>query len=104
VELLLLILWSRKELGLAYVNACIDDDEEDILASQKQNPWQIVLSLSLSLSLSPTPHNPRASQVDPIAISFPLPPTPPHAHFLVEQTERYLSACKTLKHTKILNP
>jgi hypothetical protein len=36
VELLLLLpLWSRKELGLAYVNACADDDEEDIGASQK---------------------------------------------------------------------
>jgi hypothetical protein len=96
--LLLLLLWSRKELGLACVNACTDDDEEDIGASQKQNPWQIVLSLS------PTPHNPRVSQVDPIAISFPLRPPPPNAHFLVGQTERYLSACKTLKHTTILNP
>jgi len=67
---LLLLLWSRNELGLAYVNACTDDDEEDIVASQKQNPWQIVLSLS------PT-HNPRSSQVDPITISFPLPPPPP---------------------------
>jgi hypothetical protein len=33
VELLLLLfLWSRKELGLAHVNACAD---EDIGASQK---------------------------------------------------------------------
>jgi len=99
--LLLLLLWSRKELGLASFNACTDNDEEDIDASQKQNPWKIVFSLSLS----PTPHNPRVSQVYPIAISFPLPPPPPpNAHFLVGQTERYLSACKTLKHTKILNP
>jgi hypothetical protein len=36
--LLLLLLCSRKELELAYVNACTDDDEEDIGASQKQNP------------------------------------------------------------------
>jgi len=45
--LLLLLLWSRKELALAYGNCCTDD-EEDIGASKKQNPWQL-LSLSLSL-------------------------------------------------------
>jgi hypothetical protein len=55
VELLLLLLWSRKELGLAYVNACTDDDEDDIGASQKQNPWQIVLSLSLTHNLQEHP-------------------------------------------------
>jgi hypothetical protein len=52
---LLLLLWSRKELGLAYINACTDDDEEDIVASQKQNPWQIVLSLSLPLKIQDHP-------------------------------------------------
>jgi hypothetical protein len=34
--LLLLLLWSRKELGLAYGNCGTDD--EDIGSSQKQNP------------------------------------------------------------------
>jgi hypothetical protein len=53
--LLLLLLWSRKELGLAYVNACTDDDEDDIGALQKQNPWQIVLSLSLTHNLQEHP-------------------------------------------------
>jgi hypothetical protein len=46
-----------------------------------KNPWAIALSLSHSL----TPHNPRASQVDPNAISSLLPPPPPPANFLMGQ-------------------
>jgi hypothetical protein len=57
--LLLLLLWSRKELNLGHCKCCTDD-EEDIAASQK--PLAIALSLA--------PHNSRASQVDPI--KFPL--------------------------------
>jgi len=99
VELLLLLrlLRSRKELGLAYGNCGTDDG--DIGSSQKQNPWKL---LSLSLSLSP--HDPRASQVDSNAISLP----PPPAHLLVGQAETLsvsLQNPKTLKTPKpIKNP
>jgi hypothetical protein len=93
---LLLLLWSRKELGLAYVNACTDDDEEDIVASQKQNPWQIVLSLSHSQSKI-IPSRPNYNLFPTTTTTTTTP------HFLVGQTERHVSACKTLNYTKILN-
>jgi len=65
--LLLLLLWSRKELGLASFKACTDNDEEDIGASQKQNPWQIVFSLSLSLPLLTIQEYPKFTQLQSLS-------------------------------------
>jgi hypothetical protein len=49
--LLLLLLWSTKELDLAHGNCtcCCTDDEDDITTSQKET---LAIPLSLSLSLS----------------------------------------------------
>jgi hypothetical protein len=35
----LLLLWSRKELDLAYGNCCTDDEEEIVAL---KNPWQLL--------------------------------------------------------------
>jgi hypothetical protein len=47
--LLLLLLWSRRELGLAYGNCCTDDED---WCFAKTKPLAIALSLSLSQSKS----------------------------------------------------
>ncbi len=61
VELLLLrLLWSSKEPDLAYDNCTCCIVDKDIAASQKT----LVIALSLA------PRKPRASQVDPNAVSF----------------------------------
>jgi hypothetical protein len=54
VELLLLLLWSRKELNLAHCKCCIDD-EEDIAAFQKR----LAIALSRSSQSKSIPSRPN---------------------------------------------